>query len=83
MIKWDALNKPKEFRGLGFINTIAMNIALLSRWISRIESEEESPCRRLLRKKNIWVMVALSKVVQKQLTVLARLVEGERLVSLW
>ena len=61
MIKWDALNKPKEFRGLGFINTSAMNIALLSRWISRIESEEESPCRRLLRKKNIWVMVVSFK----------------------
>ena len=51
MIKWDALDKPKEFGGLGFIDTRAMNIALLSRWIFRIECGEDSACINLLWKK--------------------------------
>jgi len=38
MIKWEALDKPKEFRGPGFIDTRAMNFALLCKWIYRIES---------------------------------------------
>lgn len=29
MIKWDALDKPKEFGGLGFIDTRAMNTGTL------------------------------------------------------
>lgn len=51
MIKWEALDKPKEFGGLGFIDTRAMNTALLCKWIFRLESGEDSMCMRLLRKK--------------------------------
>jgi hypothetical protein len=36
MIKWDALDKPKEFGGLGFIDTRAMNTTLLCKWIFRL-----------------------------------------------
>jgi len=51
MIKWEALDKPKEFRGPGFIDTRAMNFALLCKWIYRIESGENSLCINLLRRK--------------------------------
>jgi len=33
MIKWEALDKPKDFGGLGFIDTRAMNTFLLCKWI--------------------------------------------------
>ena len=51
MIKRDALDKPKEFGSLGFIDTRAMNTALLCKWIFRPESGEESMCMNLLRRK--------------------------------
>lgn len=37
MIKWEALNKPKEMGGLGFVDARAMNTALLGKWIYRLE----------------------------------------------
>jgi hypothetical protein len=51
MIKWEALDKPKDFGGLGFIDTRAMNTALLCKWIFRLESGEDSLCMNLLRRK--------------------------------
>lgn len=48
MIKWEALDKPKEFGGLGFISTGGMNMALF-KWIFRLESGEDSLCMNLLR----------------------------------
>ena len=42
MVKWGALAKPKEFGGLGFINTRAMNAALLCKWIFRLDSGDDS-----------------------------------------
>lgn len=51
MIKWEALDKPKDFGGLGFIDTRAMNISLLCKWIYRLESGENSLCMNLLRRK--------------------------------
>lgn len=51
MIKWEALCRPKEFGGLGFIDTRKMNIALLCKWIYRLESGKEDPCCVLLRNK--------------------------------
>ena len=52
MIKWEALAVPRESGGLGFIETRAMNTALLSKWIFRLESKDDSMCMKLLRKKN-------------------------------
>lgn len=49
--KWEALDKPKEFGGLGFIDTRAMNAALLCKWIFRLESGEDSSCMNSLRRK--------------------------------
>ena len=51
MIKWEALAVPRESGGLGFIETRAMNTALLSKWIFRLESKDDSMCMKLLRKK--------------------------------
>lgn len=51
MIKWEALSKPKDFGGLGFIDTTAINVALLCKWIYRLESGDECLCMRLLRNK--------------------------------
>lgn len=37
MIKWEALNKSKEFGGLGFLDVRAMNISLLAKWMDILE----------------------------------------------
>ena len=36
MIKWEALNKPKVFGGLGFMDVRAMNVCLMVKWIDKI-----------------------------------------------
>jgi len=41
MIKWEALNRPKEVGGLGFMDVRAMNISLLAKWIDRLERGEQ------------------------------------------
>lgn len=51
MMRWDALTRPKDFGGLGFINTRLKNKALLCKWIFRLEYGANDPCYRLLRKK--------------------------------
>jgi hypothetical protein len=37
MVKWADLAKPKDFGGLGFIDTRLMNTYLLSKWIIKLE----------------------------------------------
>jgi hypothetical protein len=44
MVKSGALAKPKEFGGLGFIDTRAMNAAVLCKWIFRLDSADDSMC---------------------------------------
>lgn len=51
MIKWNALAPPKEFGGLGFVDTRAMNIVLLARWIYKLDKGNESMALNVLRKK--------------------------------
>jgi hypothetical protein len=51
MIKWEALNRPKEVGGLGFMDVRAMNISLLAKWIDRLERGDNNFCCFLLRKK--------------------------------
>lgn len=51
MIKWEALASPKEFGGLGFIDTRAMNTALLAKWIFKLDRGENSMAIEVLRKK--------------------------------
>jgi len=48
MVKWGALAKPKEFGGLGLIDTRAMNAALLCKWIFSLDSGDDSMWMRLL-----------------------------------
>jgi len=51
MVKWEALARPKEWGGLGFLEVKTMNICLLAKWLERLEVEEGSLCVKLLRKK--------------------------------
>ncbi|KAG2570731.1 hypothetical protein PVAP13_7KG023463 [Panicum virgatum] len=51
MVKWEALIRPKEFGGAGFMDIRAMNICLLVKWIERVEKNENSICVQLLCKK--------------------------------
>jgi hypothetical protein len=37
MIKWEALNRPREFGGLGFLDVRVMNTCLLHKWIDKLE----------------------------------------------
>jgi len=41
MVKWDNVCFPKDFGGMGVINTRRMNEALLSKWIWRIIKNRE------------------------------------------
>jgi hypothetical protein len=36
MIRWDTPCRPKEFGGMGFLDTRAMNLYLLSKWVMKI-----------------------------------------------
>lgn len=51
MVKWEDLAFPKDYGGLGFTETRRMNIALLAKWIMKIEFEDYSLCIELLRRK--------------------------------
>ena len=51
MIKWEALNRPKEFGGLGFLDVRVMNICLMAKWIDKLEREDNSLCCTILRNK--------------------------------
>ena len=51
MVKWEDMAFPKDFGGLGFTETRKMNIALLAIWIINIESDDQSLCLEVLRRK--------------------------------
>lgn len=51
MIKWEALAAPKEFGGLGFVDTRNMNTALLVKWIFKLDRGEKSLALEVLRRK--------------------------------
>jgi len=51
MMRWEALSVPKDFGGLSFLETRAMNMALLAKWLFRTESGDSSMCINLLRTK--------------------------------
>ena len=61
MVKWEALNRPKDFGGLGFTDVRAMNTCLVAKWLARLETNDSSMCCELLRKKNIWATKASFK----------------------
>jgi len=37
MVKWEALNRPKDFGVLGFKDVRVMNSCLMCKWIDRLE----------------------------------------------
>lgn len=51
MIRWEALIRPKEFGGLGFMDVRVMNICLLSKWIDKLERDDSGLCCSILKKK--------------------------------
>lgn len=51
MVKWDAITRPRDFGGLGIINTKIMNICLLTKWIWKLHKEKDEIWSRLLRAK--------------------------------
>jgi hypothetical protein len=51
MAKWDSLTMPREFGGMGIINTRKMNDCLLAKWIWKIVNREQSLWCRLMVKK--------------------------------
>jgi hypothetical protein len=57
MIKWESLNRPKEFGGLGFLDVRVMNKCLLAKWIDKLERGDDSLCCSLLRKKYLGLSV--------------------------
>ncbi|KAJ1276980.1 hypothetical protein BS78_05G258700 [Paspalum vaginatum] len=51
MVRWEHLARPKQFGGMGFIDTRAMNKVLLVKWLVRLDSGESNICLDLLRRK--------------------------------
>lgn len=51
MVKWEALIRPKDFSGLGFMDIRAMNVCLLFIWVDKLERGDDSMCIELLRRK--------------------------------
>uniref|UniRef100_J3LHY0 Reverse transcriptase zinc-binding domain-containing protein n=1 Tax=Oryza brachyantha TaxID=4533 RepID=J3LHY0_ORYBR len=52
MSNWESLALPKDFGGLGFLDTRLRNLALLAKWIFLVENGvPDNLCAELLRKK--------------------------------
>ena len=52
MIKWENVCLPKDFGGLGIINTWVMNESLLLKWVWRLlQNSRDDKCCQLLRAK--------------------------------
>ena len=51
MVKWETLIRPKDFGGVGVLDTRIMNTCLLIKWIDRLEKRDDSLCIQLLCKK--------------------------------
>ena len=51
MVKWEVMQRPKDYGGLGFIDVRIMNTCLLAKWIDRLERGDNTICGELLRKK--------------------------------
>jgi hypothetical protein len=51
MVKWEALATPKDFGGLGFADTRAMNTALLAKWCYKLDRGEDNIALQVLRNK--------------------------------
>ncbi len=51
LIKWQGLCRPKDFGGLGFMDTRVMNICLLSKWIMKLENNSQDMSCVVLRNK--------------------------------
>jgi hypothetical protein len=51
MAKWECLATPREYGGLGIIDTRRLNDCLLIKWIWKIVNKEDSMWSRLLYKK--------------------------------
>jgi hypothetical protein len=49
MVKWADLAKPKYFGGMWFNDTRLMNKCLLSKWIIKLESDDNDLCSKILR----------------------------------
>ena len=54
MVKWAEICKPKDQGGLGVISSKRMNIALLSKWLWRIQTDEGGLWLEIIRAKNRW-----------------------------
>ena len=52
MVKWEHACLPKDFGGLGILNTRLLNVALLLKWVWRLyNGEANDPCCQLLKAK--------------------------------
>ena len=52
MMKWEYVCRPKDFGGLGILNSRLMNIALLLKWVWKLFNDDEgSPWKQILCRK--------------------------------
>lgn len=51
MVKWEALATPKDFGGLGFVDTRSMNTVLLAKWCYKLDRGEDNLALKVLRNK--------------------------------
>lgn len=74
MIKWGAVSRPKDFGGLGIINTGIMNECLLIKWIWKIYSDcDETWCKLVKAKYKTMIFLVLALGI----TVLARSTQSQ------
>jgi hypothetical protein len=49
MVDWPTVCKPKEFRGLGILNTRLMNLTLMIKWIWKLYQNSDGLWADLIR----------------------------------
>jgi hypothetical protein len=51
MVRWDAIYRPREFGGLGILNTQIFNEYMMAKWIWKLYEQKDSLMARILRAK--------------------------------
>jgi hypothetical protein len=51
MVRWDVVCRPREFGGLGILNTQIFNEYMMAKWIWKLYEQKDSLMARILRAK--------------------------------
>lgn len=82
MVRWVDMAFPKDFGGLGFTETRAMNTALIAKCIFKLKSNDQSLCTTMLRRKYLQEGEMFQCRDEGGITILERGAKHKKMVEL-